>query len=834
MIGRQHWFARGRQAVIRLALLMLVPITCAGAQVQTIQLRAGWNLISIAVAPADPAPAAVLAPLISAGKFQALWTFDPTANAWSTYPAPTGGVLAITRVDPAHGYWIKVTGAAALTVTGAEGAIPPATVNLVAGWNLMGPVAAEPKPYDRVFNTLPVREIWAYDALSGAFGGVQLAPLAAREDFTKLNPGQGYWVSLATPAALQPVLGTATPGDLDLDPLLPAATPGVRTPWTSMTPGDEDIGMDGFYDRPETQRALTLRDNLESQRISIFNDGTGILSYAALVMDPVATPWLRLQGTDQTTGNSIPVERVTGSVTTDTAQVELIADRTGLLPGEYVGAISIQSNGAAGTEPTRTITVRMNVAELDGDYRLLAKIETVNGKKADLHNPRLFLSIYRDRDGLKGIVDDTRTLLMPQRLHLSGASYQAGTNRFTLSGSFELPVGAADNPYQVPLRRDLTLLGDRGAAGDIGVGPLDLKGEYRETIRNVLGDPIYLAGTFVATRLSAQPTTRDQTAPGATGGAVPDLSSLTSKINVTQRLLLTEVDVKVNLTHTRPTDLRLWLESPQGTRLLLRERSTAVLGELLYDGAAAPVDALANLNGQLSAGEWRLIVEDLAAGETGQLLSWNLDLKGTAVHRLEGTIANVGAGASVLLTGCGFSMVATTDSADHYVFNDLVDCIYKVTVHQNGFQRLSREVAVNGGNSLGNDLAPPAAAPVSPILVEAPTDGAHTLRLVGTLACAGLRERAPGGLQLGGEDAADSATFDIDRLPLDPAHPGPADSNLFIESLNVLAGSNATGLNGRLDGPVGANSRRIRVSIGQPIAGRSVSGNQVLWIGADL
>ena len=823
-----------QQAIVFIAFLLLSPI--ARADVQTISLRAGWNLISFAVAPSDPAPSAVLAPLIGTGTFQAIWTYDAATKTWSTYPAPIGGIPEIAAIHPARGYWLKVTGATTLPVTGAEGAVPAATINLVGGWNLLGPVADEPKPYDRVFYTLPVREIWQYDALAKMFRGVLLPPVGAptREDFTKLNPGSGYWVFLATTAALQPVLGTAAPGDIDLDPLLPDPVPGVPTPWTSVTPGDEDIGMDGFYDRPETQHAITLRDNLDSQYISIFNDGTGILSYAVSVTDPDSVPWLHFRVVDEETGKSLPEERVTGSVTTETAQVELIADRTGLLPGEYVGEITIQSNGAADADPVRTMTVHMNVAKLDGDYRLLAKIDTVNGQKADLHNPRLFLSLYHDRDGLKAIIDDSRTLIIPRRLHLSGDSYEDGTNRFTLSGSFDLETGNADNPYQVPLRRDITLLGDRGAFGDVGVGPLDLKGEYRETIRNVLGEPIYLAGTFAATRLSAQPTTRDGVSAGTTGGALPDLSSLTSTIDIVDRLLLTEVDIKINLIHTRPADLRLWLESPAGTRLLLRDQSTAIVGEILYDDVVASVDDLAAFNGELSAGQWKLIVEDLVSGETGQLVSWGLELKGTAVHRVEGTVANVGAGASVLLTGCGYSLIANTETGGNYAFNDLVNCIYQVTVHQNGFESQSINVTVNGGDSLANDLAPATTDPIEPIFPTTPTDGQYTLHQINTLASAGLRERAPGGIQLGGEDAIDSATFDIDRPPFDADAPGTEDSNAFLETLSVLTGSNAFGLNGRLDSPVGTNSRRIRVSIGQPIAGRSVSGNQVLWIGGNL
>jgi len=151
------------------------------------------------------------------------------------------------------------------------------------------------------------------------------------------------------------------------------------------------------------------------------------------------------------------------------------------------------------------INVFMEVASVDGDYSVIAQIDTINGEPADTHSPRLFLSLYNDAAGLKGIIDETRTLLMPKRFQMAGELFEDGTNRFTVSGSFELAPGDPDNPYQTTLRRDITLLGDRSEFGDAQLGPLDLKGEYRETIRNVLSEPIYLAGTFRAERLQNEP-----------------------------------------------------------------------------------------------------------------------------------------------------------------------------------------------------------------------------------------------------------------------------------------------------------------------------------------
>ena len=124
------------------------------------------------------------------------------------------------------------------------------------------------------------------------------------------------------------------------------------------------------------------------------------------------------------------------------------------------------------------------------------------------------------------------------------------------------------------------------------LSPLDLKGEYRETIRNVLEEPIYLAGTFTATRIQSQPSTIDSSDSKGEGGSIPDDGAILERtINISERMIITEVDVTVNLTHSRPADLVVTLVSPTGTEVVLRERTTAIVGEVTYDMDETPVDS---------------------------------------------------------------------------------------------------------------------------------------------------------------------------------------------------------------------------------------------------
>ena len=190
--------------------------------------------------------------------------------------------------------------------------------------------------------------------------------------------------------------------------------------------------------------------------------------------------------------------------------------------------------------------------DLDGEYEVRAQIVTVNGRPADLPSPQLRMSLYRDgalgNEGqVKAIIDDQRTLLVPRRVRMAGSVYEDDTARFIVSGSFELPedaTGENGNPYQVPLRRDITLIGERRdplAEGGVDalLGPTDLKGEYRETIRNVLGEPIYLEGTFTASYVTGEVGVIDRPGAPLQGGpfALEDGSSRAFRIPVGEDLI---------------------------------------------------------------------------------------------------------------------------------------------------------------------------------------------------------------------------------------------------------------------------------------------------------
>jgi subtilisin-like proprotein convertase family protein len=117
---------------------------------------------------------------------------------------------------------------------------------------------------------------------------------------------------------------------------------------------------------------------------------------------------------------------------------------------------------------------------------------------------------------------------------------------------------------------------------------------------------------------------------------------LISTIEVTDTFALQDINVELNISHTRLSDLRVVLVSASGIRIELfngiggsNDNFTATLldadaadsildGAAPYTGSFRPVGDLALLEGEQVNGTWTLEVYDQARWETGTLDSWSL------------------------------------------------------------------------------------------------------------------------------------------------------------------------------------------------------------------
>jgi subtilisin-like proprotein convertase family protein len=178
------------------------------------------------------------------------------------------------------------------------------------------------------------------------------------------------------------------------------------------------------------------------------------------------------------------------------------------------------------------------------------------------------------------------------------------------------------------------------------------------------------------------------------GGAIPDSdpdSPLCDVINITGAGgSVSDVIVDVAITHTWVGDLKLTLESAEGTVLTLLDRPgvppgtfgcsddnmnvsfddaaatdaatlDALCGNppLWYDGSAQPVDAFSALSGQNANGNWTLCVSDGAGGDLGTLDSWSITILLSSGDRISFT-----SDAAERTTAFDLSAYASVDEAD--------------------------------------------------------------------------------------------------------------------------------------------------------------------------
>ena len=137
------------------------------------------------------------------------------------------------------------------------------------------------------------------------------------------------------------------------------------------------------------------------------------------------------------------------------------------------------------------------------------------------------------------------------------------------------------------------------------------------------------------------------TSPGA---PIPDNTpaGVSSDLVVAGVGPLTDLDVRLNVTHPFTGDLKVTVTSPQGTTVTLvqnrggagdnfsgtifdDEAATAIAaGAAPFSGSFRPEQPLAAVDGQNANGTWTLKVVDTAGGDVGTLSSWRLDAQKAA------------------------------------------------------------------------------------------------------------------------------------------------------------------------------------------------------------
>jgi hypothetical protein len=554
--------------LLGILLVAAVQTLAQGQTTQTIALRQGWNLISFHVLPDMPTPARVLSGLSAdpSTSIRSLWTYDPTFDLWRHW-SPGDELSAasgqgIHAIEYFRGYWIDVAlPNLTLTVVGSEAA--DGRIRFAAGWNLLGfPSGVETGPglaqIDAVFRGHvegPDPEVdliyaiaadgglrrWDFtiDRRAGDFNADGVVNAADEQfkfdfdlpdddpalvessptpdDFVALLGGEGYWVHARRAFQLEPRLRISIPADLDNNPV--GNFPG---------PEDRDVDGDGLLDdgswsAPDpvddaVQSELVIEAGQKTSQILIQNAGTGILRWNVHVF-----PDAILQAIAP---DVLSIEPGSGQLLTDTDYLTLSVDRTGLPPGRYRSELEVTSNGGS-----RFLVLWIEVAELVGDFRGIATIDSVNGKSITLPALDLAVSLFRSPDGsIRGQLRSDTSTHFPIPISLQGHILTPGSSEFISIGSYSLPAnavlvrapnsldftleeGPSDdtlfdvatvNPFPRPVFRELVFHGDR-TREDIG-----LTGEFFDTLTGIAAEPIVVRGHFELSRESLDPTAQPQ------------------------------------------------------------------------------------------------------------------------------------------------------------------------------------------------------------------------------------------------------------------------------------------------------------------------------------
>ena len=115
--------------------------------------------------------------------------------------------------------------------------------------------------------------------------------------------------------------------------------------------------------------------------------------------------------------------------------------------------------------------------------------------------------------------------------------------------------------------------------------------------------------------------------------AIPDGSrTLVQTLLVTNHATINSIYPSVAITHPFIGDLRITLQSPRGTAVVLHDHTGG--GQQVLEGTYGsdrrPAQSLARLVGQPMRGTWQLIIEDNSAGDAGTLSGWGLAFNSAA------------------------------------------------------------------------------------------------------------------------------------------------------------------------------------------------------------
>ena len=155
-----------------------------------LQLDQGWNLVSSWVAPADSLLDHLLSPL--AGNLVLL----KDSSGKSYWPASQ--IDRLSHWDWRKGYWIYLTQAADLALTGRRVTSDDASLTLTQGWNLISYLRESPHAVDEILGSIGDSLIMVKDGKGSVYW-----PAYGIDTIGMMMPGSGYYLYMNTDVTLE-------------------------------------------------------------------------------------------------------------------------------------------------------------------------------------------------------------------------------------------------------------------------------------------------------------------------------------------------------------------------------------------------------------------------------------------------------------------------------------------------------------------------------------------------------------------------------------------------------------------------------------------------------
>jgi hypothetical protein len=151
----------------------------------SISLTTGWNLISLPLQPSN----SEIGTVIQGIKDLVEVIYAYTGTDYISY-IPRASSNTLTSMVAGQGYWVYMSSNATLTVSGSDA---PMSINLRAGWNLIGynktqgmPISQAVKSIDGHFSA-----IYGFNPTSNTYSSY--GP-GTDNTLTEFEPGRGYWI----------------------------------------------------------------------------------------------------------------------------------------------------------------------------------------------------------------------------------------------------------------------------------------------------------------------------------------------------------------------------------------------------------------------------------------------------------------------------------------------------------------------------------------------------------------------------------------------------------------------------------------------------------------